>query len=195
METSIGQYVPVFLPGECPSLTEKLGRPQSTASQRVQTQLKWSCADRHDYFYLWQLCHSESWAWRWHSCLASGDPGSTKYVGTWTSFTAGVMALSVFFWASCSWWSEGLFGQSFSVAPPIPAPLLCLLGETHRFCCMQLRFVLFHCHMVLHCVQLPPFMFLFCCFECYKICFLMSICVLFVLFYYTLFFIADLDLQ
>ena len=25
------------------------------------------------------------------------------------------------FWASCSWWSEGLFGQSFSVAPPIQA--------------------------------------------------------------------------
>ena len=30
------------------------------------------------------------------------------------------MALSeYFFWASCSWWSERLFGQCFSVAPPI----------------------------------------------------------------------------
>ena len=27
----------------------------------------------------------------------------------------------VFFRASCSWQSEGLFGQSFSVAPPIQA--------------------------------------------------------------------------
>jgi len=27
--------------------------------------------------------------------------------------------IRVFFWASCSWWSEGLFGQSFSVALPI----------------------------------------------------------------------------
>ena len=26
---------------------------------------------------------------------------------------------SIFFWASCSWWSEGLFGQSLSIALPI----------------------------------------------------------------------------
>ena len=31
--TSIGQYAPVFLPGERPSLTEKPGRPQSTGLQ------------------------------------------------------------------------------------------------------------------------------------------------------------------
>ena len=35
MATSIGQYAPVFLPGEAPSLTEKPGRPQSTGSQSV----------------------------------------------------------------------------------------------------------------------------------------------------------------
>ena len=35
MATSIGQYTPVFFPGETPSLTEKPGRPQSTGSQRV----------------------------------------------------------------------------------------------------------------------------------------------------------------
>ena len=35
MATSIGQYAPVFLSGETPSLTEKPGRPQSTGSQRV----------------------------------------------------------------------------------------------------------------------------------------------------------------
>ena len=29
------------------------------------------------------------------------------------------MALSESVWASCSWWSEDLFGQSFSIAPPI----------------------------------------------------------------------------
>ena len=34
----------------------------------------------------------------------------------------GIMALSEsFFWASCSWWSEGFFGQSFSIALPIQA--------------------------------------------------------------------------
>ena len=26
-----------------------------------------------------------------------------------------------FFWASCSWWSEGFFGQSFSIVPPVQA--------------------------------------------------------------------------
>ena len=35
MATRIGQYAPVFLPGEPPSLTEKPGRLQSTGSQRV----------------------------------------------------------------------------------------------------------------------------------------------------------------
>ena len=39
-------------------------------------------------------------------------------------YSTGVMALS----ESCSWLSEGLFGQSFSIAPPVQAPkgLLCL---------------------------------------------------------------------
>ena len=35
MGTNIGQYAPVFLPGEPPSLTEKPSKPQSTGSQRV----------------------------------------------------------------------------------------------------------------------------------------------------------------
>ena len=35
MATSIGQYTPVFLPGEPHSLTEKPGRPQSMGLQRV----------------------------------------------------------------------------------------------------------------------------------------------------------------
>ena len=33
--TSLGQYAPVFLPREHPSLTENPDRPQSTGSQRV----------------------------------------------------------------------------------------------------------------------------------------------------------------
>ena len=56
--------------------------------------------------------------------------------GTWTASTTGVMALSESFLASCSWQSEGLFGQSFSIALPIQAlkgfpflgVLLCLLA-------------------------------------------------------------------
>ena len=47
---------------------------------------------------------------------------------TQTASTAGVKALSVFFQASCSWQSEGLFGQFFSIALPVRAVrgLLCL---------------------------------------------------------------------
>ena len=53
----------------------------------------------------------------------------------------GVMAQSVFFQASCSWQSEGLFGQSFSIAPPtqalkrapLPKVLLCCsMHHAHR---------------------------------------------------------------
>ena len=48
-------------------------------------------------------------------------PGGAKCAGTQTAPTAGVLALSVFFPASCSWQSEGLFGQSFSIALPVQA--------------------------------------------------------------------------
>ena len=52
--------------------------------------------------------------------LSCGDPGDAKCAGTGTASATGVMALSeFFFWASCSWQSEGLFGQPFSIALPI----------------------------------------------------------------------------
>ena len=41
-----------------------------------------------------ELCPSESWAWRWHSCLTCRDPSSAKCAGTQTASAAGVMALS-----------------------------------------------------------------------------------------------------
>ena len=60
METSIGQYAPIFLPGEPPSMTEKPGRPQSTLSQRVRLyQTNPVCIDTR-FFCLWQICPSES---------------------------------------------------------------------------------------------------------------------------------------
>ena len=40
----------------------------------------------------------------------------------------------VFFWASCSWWSEGLFGQSFSIAPPPFRHLECSLSWVNLCC-------------------------------------------------------------
>ena len=54
--------------------------------------------------------------------MVCGDPGGTKCAGTQDASAAGLMALSEsFFQASCSWQSEGLFGQTFSVALPIQA--------------------------------------------------------------------------
>ena len=65
-----------------------------------------------------------SWIWLTVSFSMLGtcrDSGSIKCAGTWTGSTTGVMALSVSFLSSCSWQSEGFFGQSFSIALPIQA--------------------------------------------------------------------------
>ena len=72
--------------------------------------------------------------------MAYRDPGGPKFSGTQTASVARVMVLSESFQASCSWPSEGLFGQSFSVAPPVQAlrrlPCLgsssCLVRQAHR---------------------------------------------------------------
>ena len=53
------------------------------------------------------------------TALSCGVPGGAKCSGTRTASATGVMALSVFFQASCSWRSEGLSIQSFSIVPPI----------------------------------------------------------------------------
>ena len=111
----------MVLPGKPPSLTEKPGRPQFTGSQSRTQPKQLSMHKCKTFFSPWQLCPSESWVWRWLSCLARRDPGGIKCAGTRTASAAGVMALSVFFGAPCSWWSEGLLGQGFSVAPPIQA--------------------------------------------------------------------------
>ena len=71
---------------------------------------------------LWQLCPSERWAGRWWQVL-----------GLWGLWWLQVFRdtdclrgrsygpIRVFFPASCSWRSEGLFGQSFSITLPIQA--------------------------------------------------------------------------
>ena len=121
MATSIGQYTPVFLPGE-PHLTEKPGRPQSTMSQSW-TWPKWPCLRRcNTFFCLWQICPSASWARKWLSCLACRDPGGVKCARDMDCLLCRRYGpIRVFFQASCNWQSEGLFGQSFSIAPPIQA--------------------------------------------------------------------------
>ena len=125
MATSNGQYAPVFLPGEPLSLTEKPGRPQSTGLQRVGlNQSDPACIDIK-FFFLpvaalppWELSVKVVWL------LGLWGPWQSKSYGP----------IRIFFQASCSWLSEGSFGQSFSVAAliqalkgraPLPGVLLC----------------------------------------------------------------------
>ena len=123
MATGIGQYIPVFLPGELPSLIERPGRSQATGSQGVEHYLSDPvCTDSRLLFF---------------PC-GSSDPVrlSMKVVqrlnlqGPWWRQVCRDMdclhrrsygPITVFFRASYSWQSEGLFGQSFSLAPPIQA--------------------------------------------------------------------------
>ena len=120
MTTSNAQYAPVFLPGEAPSLKQKTGRTQSTGSQRVRhNRSDPACIDARQ-FLLWASLPQWELGVKVKQLLACRDPSGTKYAGTWTASAPGVMALSEsFLQASCSWWSEGLFGQSLSVALPI----------------------------------------------------------------------------
>ena len=104
---------------ENPTLAEKPGRPQSTGLQRVETQLKWHCVHRRETFLpvadlpqwglsmkvaqllgLWGLCQHQ--VCRDTDCLHCRSYGPIR----------------VFFQASYSLWSEGLFNQSISIAPP-----------------------------------------------------------------------------
>ena len=138
MATSIVLYAPVFLPGELPSLTEKPGRPQSTGSQSW-TLPKWPCMHRCKIFLpvvalpQWELSVKVAkllglWGPWWHQvcrdtdCLHCGSCGPIR----------------VFLWASCSWQSKRLFGQSFLVAPPVQALRgLSCLGSFSVFQCIR----------------------------------------------------------
>ena len=127
MATSIDQYAPVFLPGETPWWRSLAGHSLQCCKELDMTKATLP-TQMQDFFFLfyfiffclWWLCPMRG-AWRWCSCLACGDPGGARCAGTRTAYTPGVMALSVFFRASCSWQSEGLFGLSFSVPLPIQA--------------------------------------------------------------------------
>ena len=120
METNIGQYAPVFLPGEPPSLTEKPGRPQSIGLQSFRHYR--SDPVHIDARHFLPLAALPQWdlSVRWCSCLACGDPGGAKCAGTQTASAAGIMALSESFFQPLVA-SEGLFGQSFSIALPVQA--------------------------------------------------------------------------
>ena len=121
MATSIGQYAPVFLPGDPLSLTEKPGRPQSTGWQRVG--LKRACSHRHKTLF---ACGSSAPVRDEH------EGGAAAWlVGTLVAPSVQEHGLpppqelwpykSLFFKPLVNWRSEDLFGQSFSIAPPIEA--------------------------------------------------------------------------
>ena len=117
MATSIVQHASVVLPGEPPwqrSLVDQstglqiAGHDQSDPA-RIDARLFVSAAALPQ----WELTVQVV------QLLGLQGPCWHQVAGTWTPSIAGVMALSESVWASCSWWSEGLFGQSFSIAPPI----------------------------------------------------------------------------
>ena len=101
-----------------PSLTHKPGRPQSTGSQRVGHDR--SSPERTDtrYFFVPVRVEHEGVTAAWlvdtlavPSVQGHGLPPPQELCPYQSLFST----------ASCSWQSEGLFGQSFSVALPVQA--------------------------------------------------------------------------
>ena len=126
-----------------PSLTEKPDRPQSTRSRRVGQDWSDPVCINTDIFF-WPLATLPQWElsvkvvrllglrgpWRRQVCGDTDCLCGRSYV-----------PLRVFLWVFCSWRSESLFGQSFSVAPPVqalrgptlPGVLLCCPShQAHR---------------------------------------------------------------
>ena len=113
MAASIGQYAPVFLPGEPRSLTEEPGTLQSTGSQRVG----------------YHQSDPASVDARLFAC-GSSAPVRVEREGGAAAWLAGRLdclhrrsygPIGVLFQASGSWRSEGVFGQCFSLALPVQA--------------------------------------------------------------------------
>ena len=118
--TSIGQYAPVFLPREPPSLTEKPGRPQSTGSESTGDQ--WSDPVHIDTRLSLPGAALPQWELSMKVVQLLGLQGPWQCQvckDTDCLHRRSYGPIRVFFWASCSWQSEGLFGWSCSVAPPV----------------------------------------------------------------------------
>ena len=142
MTTSIGQYAPVFLLGE-PPLWQRSLTGQSTGSQRVRQDRSnpVHINTRHFFFFFLPVVTLPQWElsvkvvqllglqrpWCHEVCKDTDCLHGRSYGPIW-----------VFFQASCSWRSEGLFGQSFSVALPSQAlrGILCL-GSFFVISCLR----------------------------------------------------------
>ena len=80
------------------------------------------CIEARLFFCLWQLCPSESLSVKVVQLLGLQGPWQRQVCRDMDCLHyRGYGPVRVFFQASCSWRSEGLYGQSFSVAPPIQA--------------------------------------------------------------------------
>ena len=122
MATSISPSAAVFLPREPPSLTEKPGRPQSTGSQRVGTLPKRPCVCRYKTFLPAAALPQLELNVKVAQLLGLWVPWQCQVCRDLVCFRPrSYGSIRVFFHASCSWRSEGLFGQSFSITPPIQA--------------------------------------------------------------------------
>ena len=125
MATDIGQYSPVFLPGEPPLWQRSLAGHSLQRVAKSWTGPKWPCAHKHKtfffFFVLWQLCpvrveaEGSAAAWLAGTLVVTSVQGHKLH--PWQE----LWPYQSLFQAPCSWWPEGLFGQYFSVAPPLQA--------------------------------------------------------------------------
>ena len=131
MSTSIGQYAPVFLPGETWLATVYRVAKNGTWLERP-------CVHRNKTFIfacgssapVRAECEGGTAAWLAGTLAAPSMPGHRLPP------LQELCPIRVFFLAPCSWRWEGFFGQSFSVAPPIQAVrgLPCLGSSSVVWC-------------------------------------------------------------
>ena len=121
METSIGQYAPVFLPGEPPLPDREAWQAKVYREAKSQTQPKRPCLHRWKTFLPAAALPQWELSVKVDSCLACRDPGGAKYAGTWTASSTGVMALSGSFFEPLIAGNQKASGHSFSIALPVQA--------------------------------------------------------------------------
>ena len=119
MATRFGQYTPVFLTGKTTLPDREAWQATVYRVTKSWTLLKQSCTHRHKTSF---ACGSsapvrvehkgehEACGCLHHECRYTDCLHCRNY-----------SPIKVFFWASCSWRSEGIFGQSFSISLSIQA--------------------------------------------------------------------------
>ena len=120
METNIDQYPPLFLPGEPPD--REAWQATVHGVPKSWTWPKWPCVHRTKT--LLPVAALFQWVLSVKVVQLLGLRGPWRhqvYRDTACLCHRSYGPIRVFFWASCSWQSEGLFGQFFSVALPIQA--------------------------------------------------------------------------